>query len=204
MSNYLMLNNKKIELTPEQVKEIENSFDFNKCMLKNIEVGDTFKVGDFEFVVLEHCEETTAVILKEFWKTDSFDSNFNDYKESEIRKQLNEDFYNNLSDCVGGENIVKHTVDLTADDGKTDYGYCEDFVSLLTCEMYRKYVYILDKHKIDEWWWLVTPYSTKSNNYEKLVRCVSNFGTLDYNDCNYFSCGVRPFCILKSNIFVSK
>ena len=203
MSNYLMLNNKKIKLMPEQVKEIENSFDFNKCMLKNIEVGNTFKVGNFEFVVLEHYEEVTAVILKDFWKTDTFDSDFNDYKESKIRKHLNEDFYNDLSDYVSAENIVKHTVDLTADDGRTDYGCCEDYASLLTCEMYRKYVYILDKHKIDEWWWLVTPYSTKSNNYEKLVRCVSSNGALRSSSCN-FRYGVRPFCILKSNIFVSK
>ena len=52
MKNYLMLNNKKIELTPEQVREIENSFNFNKTELKNIPIGDIFKVGDLEFIVL--------------------------------------------------------------------------------------------------------------------------------------------------------
>ena len=49
MENYLMLNNKKIELTAEQVKEIESSFGFNRVMLKDIEVGETFKVGNLEF-----------------------------------------------------------------------------------------------------------------------------------------------------------
>ena len=203
MNNYLMLNNKKIELTPEQVKEIEQSFDFNKVALKNIDVGETFKIGKFEFVVLEHHEETTAVILKEFWTRNVFDDDSNNYKESEIRKKLNNEFYKDLLACIDSENIVKHRVDLIADDGRTDYGTCEDHISLLTCEMYRKYVYVLDKHKINNWWWLATPYSVKSNGYEASVRCVDYNLTLNSSICNYGS-GVRPFCILKSNIFVSK
>lgn len=203
MKNYLMLNNKKIELTPEQVKEIENSFGFNRVMLKDIEVGETFKIGNFEFIVLEHNEETSSVILKEIWETAKFDGSFNDYKESEIRKDLNNAFYNELSGTVGADNIVKHAVDLTADDGRIDYNRCEDNISLLTCALYRKHVYVLEKHKIEKWWWLATAHSTKSNGFEYAVRCVGNDGTLYYNRC-YYDCGVRPFCILKSNIFVSK
>lgn len=203
MENYLMLNNKKIELTAEQVKEIENSFGFNRAMLRDIEVGETFKVGNLEFVVLEHNKETTAVILKDFWKNAHFDSSFNDYKESEIRKDLNNAFYNELSGAIGADNIVNHTVDLTADDGRTDYNQCEDNISLLTCDLYRKYVYVLEKHNPEKWWWLATAYSTKSNGYETAVRCVHDCGTLYYINC-YCNFAVRPFCILKSNIFVSK
>ncbi len=203
MKNYLMLNNKKIELTPEQVKEIENSFGFNRVKLSDISVGGTFKVGEFEFVVLEHHEETTSVILKEFWKTAKFDSSFNDYKESEIRKELNTDFLKELSNCIGSGNIIEHKVDLTSDDGRIDYESCYDLISLLTCNMYRKYVYVLDKHKINKWWWLATAYSTKSNDYTTTVRCVFDDGSLNSNNCSNDN-GVRPFCILKSNIFVSK
>ena len=144
-----MLNNKKIELTPEQAKEIKNSFGFNRIKLSEIAVGETFKVGELEFIVLEHHDETTSVILKEFWKTAKFDDDFNDYKESEIRKELNTEFLKLLSDCVGGDNIVEHRVDLIADDGRIDYESCYDLISLLTCDMYRKYVYVFDKHKIN-------------------------------------------------------
>ena len=203
MKNYLMLNNKKIELTPEQVKEIENIFEFNRIKLSEIDVGETFKFGELEFIVLEHHEETTAVIFKDFWKTDKFDSLFNDYKESAIRNSLNTDFYKLLCNAAGSENIEKHKVDLTSDDGRTDYEACDDYISLLTCDMYRKYVYILDKYRINNWWWLATAYSTKSNDYTTAVRCVRRNGTLRNYDCG-FSRGVRPFCILKSNIFVSK
>ena len=203
MKNYLMLNDKRIDLTPEQVKEIKNSFDFDKTQLKNIPVGETFKVNDLEFIVLEHTEETTSVILKDVWETTAFDSSSNDYKESSIRKSLNTDFYKSLSDAIDSENIVNHTVNLTADDGRTDYGACDDNISLLTCDMYRKYVYILEKYNPQRWWWLATPYSTKSNGFELSVRCVDFTGTLHYYNCS-LNFGVRPFCILKSNIFVSK
>ena len=208
MNNYLMLNGKKIKLTPEQVKEMEESFHLNGTKLENIPVGETFKVGDFEFIVLEHFEFNpgnceTLILLKDFWKTAKFDNNSNDYRESSIRKDLNTAFYEALAKEVGAENIVKHTVDLTADDGLTDYESCEDNISLLTCDMYRKYVCILKKYDPEKWWWLATAYSTKSNGYEYAVRVVINGGTMIYFNCSR-SGGVRPFCILKSNIFVSK
>jgi hypothetical protein len=161
-------------------------------MLKNIEIGEDFKVGNLEFVVLEHKEETTAVILKDFWKTAKFDSSANDYKESEIRKDLNNAFYYELSGAIGTNNIVKHTVDLTADDGRIDYKQCEDYISLLTCDLYRKYVYVLEKYNPESWWWLATAYSTKSNDYTTAVRCVRSFGTLSLVRCYYYN-GVRPF-----------
>lgn len=175
-----------------------------KKKLVDIEVGKTFKVGNLEFIVLEHLEDDeTAIILKDFWKTDRFDKSTNDYEQSSIRKELNSEFFEQLGAIVGKENILLHRVDLTSDDGRVDYGCCHDVISLLTCDMYRKYVYILDKYKHVDWWWLATAYSTKSNGCELPVRCVGKLGTLYYR--NYFNdYGVRPFCILKSNIFVSE
>ncbi len=173
-----------------------------KIKLTDIEAGKTFKVGNLEFIVLEQLPMATAVILKDFWKTAQFDSKSNDYKSSDIRAELNEDFYNQLSEFVGKENIILHNVDLTSDDGREDYEECHDYISLLTCEQYRKYVSILDKHNPKKWWWLATPYSTLSD-YNTLFRCVSSDGALNSSNCGNCS-GVRPFCILKSNIFVSE
>ncbi len=171
--------------------------------LGNVPVGKPFKLGKFEFIVLEHSQETSAVILKDFWKKARFDSDFNNYESSDIRNDLNTDFYNQLANAAGKENIVEHTVDLTSDDGRKDYGKCKDNISILTCDLYRRYVHILDNYRPESWWWTATPLSTKANGYSSLVRCVSNHGALYNCDC-YFSRGVRPFCILKSNIFVSE
>ena len=172
--------------------------------LYEVKVGDTFKVGKFEFIVLEQDEKNkeTKVLLKNFWTTAKFDGDTNDYKNSWIRKSLNSKFLSELADEVGKDNINLHMVDLMADDGRVDYGLCYDRVSLLTCENYRKYVYILDEYRItSDWWWLATPLSTSSNGHGHTVRCVNGGGTLNYGNCDV-DIGVRPFCILNSNITV--
>ena len=200
-----MKNTKEMTLSEIQEKlgcKIKIVDEKAKFKLAEVEDGKTFKAGKFEFVALEQLPNATAVVLKDCWKDGIFDSDSNDFNESDIRKDLNTDFYNQLAEIVGKENIIKHTIDLTSDDGRKEYETCTDYISLLTCDQYRKYVSILDKYNPKQWWWLATPYSTLED-YSSLVRCVLNVGTLDYVDCssNY---GVRPFCILKSDIFVSE
>ena len=64
MKNYIFLNGNKIELTAEQVTEMAKSLGIEQNKLSDIPVGETFKIGEYEFIVLEHSKETTAVILK--------------------------------------------------------------------------------------------------------------------------------------------
>lgn len=55
----------------------------------------------------------------------------------------------------------------------------------------------------DEWWWLITPWSTPCNNYKSTVAVVSPSGYFDFNFCG--NCyGVRPVCIFSSSIFESE
>lgn len=201
--NYLMLKGNKISLTDEQVKEIEKSFDFGKVKLADIATGDTFKIGGYEFIVLEHSKETTAIIMKDLLETSmqfGKNNNFAD-KGCTVRKRL-ESFGSELEKIVGVNNVIKHSVDLTSDDGLKDYGKTQAKVSLLTCNQYRRYVEILDKHKVDKWWWLCTAYSTPTHGNEVWVKCVSPSGY--FNGVCYGGGGARPFCILNSNIFISK
>lgn len=194
------------ELTPKEIQnllgyEVKMVTDKSDRRLADVPVGETFKVGDLEFIVLEHTNNNTNVILKDFWATDHFDDKTSNYAESRIRNTLNSVFYKKLVDAIGKENIVRHTIDLTTDDGRKDYGSVYDNISLLTCDMYRKYVTILDKYNPKKWWWLATSYSTASNGYNLNVRCVYFGGSLFDSCCNN-NYGVRPFCILKSDIFV--
>ena len=202
MKNYICINGKKVELTEEQVKEIKTSCGLQGVKLSDIPVGETFKIGKYEFVVLEHGKDTTAVIYKdlllqgkEFGSNNNFDGS---YVDKECQK-----FADEIAGIVGAENLVEHTVDLTSDDGLKDYGKVKRKMSLLTTELYRRYVYILDKFKLDKWWWLATAYSTKTHDDTTWVKWVSPSGCIDID--YYFSgFGVRPFCILNSSIFVSK
>ena len=200
--NYIKIGNTKIELTEEQINEIKEQFGIEKVVLSSIEQGGTFKIGKHEFFVLEQSGDTTAVILKDLLHREVQFGNNNNYDGSDVDKLCNE-FATEISKCCGEENLIEHTVDLITDDGLKDYGKVRRKISLLTAEMYRKYVYVLDNHKPDGWWWLATAHSTATHNNPNWVKCVSPSGNFDgiYYDNNF---GVRPFCILKSNIFVSK
>lgn len=166
------------------------------------EVGETFPLGSYEFIVLEQTGEHTTVIMKDLLQDDvKFGEDNNDFRESNVLPILRE-FAKELEELVGDGNLVEHEVDLTSDDGLKDYGITEEKVSLLTTDLYRKYVDILDMDRLDAWWWLATPHSTKRHENNLWVKCVSPSGFIyDYYYGNYG--GVRPFCILKSDIFVS-
>ena len=182
------------EIPVDRVKDL---FD-KKVKLASIPVGETFKIGGEEWIVLEQSGDTTAVLKKDLLPDSrKFDSNTNNFAKSEIYSFLNDKYYVRLAALIGTNNICEHTVDLTADDGLRDYKKCKAYVSVLTCEQYRKYTDIMLKYKPKKWWWLATAYSTPTRGYSGLVRFVNGNGTLNYYCCNDIG-GVRPFCILKS------
>ena len=202
MKNCFILNGESIELSAEQVKEIKKAIGgISDTKLKDIPVGETFKLADYEFIVLEHSKDTTAVILKDLLKENVQFGKNNNFNDSTVDVECTK-FATELAKIVGKKNLIEHTVDLTSDDGLKDYGKVRRYVSLLTTDKYRRYVEILDKNKIERWWWLATPYSTPKHENTSWVKCVSPYGI--FNDIIYYSdVGVRPFCILNSNIFVS-
>ena len=204
MSNYIVINNQRIELTEEQVKQIiaVQSQENPTILLSDIAVGDTFKIGEHEFIVLTQSGDTTEVIRKELISNHKF-GDTNNFNGSDAA-QICCDFIAKIAAIIGEENIIEHTVDLTSDDGLKDYGTIKSHCSLLTADMYRFYVEILDKFKLGRWWWLATPFSTKRHDNDSWVLCVSPSGFIYYGYCFSDYCGVRPFCILKSTIFVSK
>lgn len=201
MKNFISINGQKTELTEEQVQQIRASFGLS-VKLADVAVGDTVKIGDHEMIVLDHVGAATLLLRKDSLTQMRFGKN-NNYDGSKADKLCNE-FATNLAKIIGEDNVIQHTVDLTADDGLKDYGTVKRFASLLTTDLYRRYVYTLDKHKLDAWWWLATPYSTPTHDHTSWVKCVSPSGFIRNGGYDYCDYGVRPFCILNSNIFVSK
>ena len=201
MENYLMLNDKRINLTDAQVAEIKKSFVTGNTKLADKKETETFKIGEYEFFVLEQLEGKTVVLLKDLLHTDELFGSNNNYAGSNV-DELCIKFGEVIENLVGADNLIEHTVDLTADDGLKCYGSVERKMSLLTANQYRKYVYAIDEHKIDKWWWLATAYSTAKHDDTDWIKCVSPVGCVYDNFCSLNS-GVRPFCILKSDIFVS-
>lgn len=202
MKNYIVINNQQIELTEEQVKLILEANNAGKTQLAEVPVGEVVKIGGYELLILEQMGESTALICKDLMSEDTEFGENNNYDGSYV-DDICGSFAEALEAEVGEDNILSHVVDLTSDDGLKDYGKIERHVSLITADQYRRYVEILDKFKLDRWWWLATPHSTKKHGNNSWVKCVSPSGFINFS---HYYCvnGVRPFCILKSTIFVSK
>lgn len=189
-----------IDVDPTKINDILN---ICKVKLSTLKPGDEFKLGDEVFIVLEHTDDGTRVISKEFAYSNIKFGDCNNWKKSIIRiKLLGQEYYQKISSIVGKDNIIPMIRDLTSLDGLDDYDSCIDVISLLTAAEYAKYHKILGlKSDYPDWWWLITAASTPSNDYARGVCCVYSSSILDWNDCDC-SRGVRPFFTLESSIFV--
>lgn len=202
MTNYIKLNGKKIELNDTQVEEIKRSFDIGGQRLSAIAEGGIFKIGKYEFAVLEHLDGHTVVIKKDKYGEDVKFGKNNNYDGSNVDEICNR-FADEIAAIIGAENMLEFELDLTANDGMKCYGSVKRRASLRTADMQRKYAYIFDK--LPKFWeWLATAYSTPKHEDSTGFECVSPRGYILFNYCYYDDGGVRPFCILKSDIFVSE
>lgn len=205
MQDFISIGGRQIQLTKEQLDQLTEALGMKtecKKQLADFKAGDIVKIGGFEMVVLEQHGEETSLILKDLYVEESeFGENNNNYDGSYVDEQCRK-FALELAAIVGEDNVVEHEVDLTSNDGLKCYGTVDRRASLLTADMYRKYVDVLDAVKLDKWWWLATPWSTARHDHEVCVLCVAPSGRVDCGGCSYVG-GFRPFCILKSSIFVS-
>lgn len=182
--------------------EEENQKD--KVMLKDIPVGGKFNTGIGRFIVLEQKEDSTAVITEDLYREDvKFDDDCTDYKKSELRELCEGEILNEFSDEFGEENICTNEAGLVTVDGQEVFGKLLTKVRPLTFDEAREYNDLLVNKDLPDWYWTCTPWSTKERGWEYSVAFVSPSGVVS-SDYYIGSSGVRPFCILKSNIFVSK
>ena len=195
--------NKNLKYFENELSRLTKEFtEFKKKYIGRPEIGKTIELAGMEWLILDKTEKGYFAILNEFdGKERTFDSDSNNWISSKLREELNTKFLKKITDELGEDAVIEFDRDLLSLDGQTEYGHCEDRISILTVDEYRKYRKFLSN--IDKWWWLLTPWSTPANGYSTTNTVVSPSGCVD--SCGYFDVyGVRPACILKSNIFVSK
>lgn len=178
-----------------------------KTALKEVSQGQEFTLAGIKWVVLDHFTEATFILAADVLEEMAFnddeaekDGPLNDWKGASLREYLNTDFWAHLiGQGVPKEAIREMTVDLTSDDGMDDYGTATDNITLLTADQYRKY----RKHipNASDWWWLVTPYSCNASTSRR-ARFVNIHGSLTNYYAYYGRIGVRPACLLSSDITV--
>lgn len=190
----------------EQINDLRNEIAVLKAtsktanFLEGLGIGDTFELVDTTWKILD-ITSAGYICLADSIEERQFDSDSSNWENSNLRDYLNEEFLEKIAAEIGLENIVPFERNLLSLDGQTEYGKCEDKVSLLTVDEYRKYRSLIPNTK-DYWWWLVSPWSTPCNDYKRTVAVVSSAGDVGGDNCRY-DYGVRPVCIFSSSIFES-
>lgn len=164
-----------------------------------IEVKAQFTIGGIVWTVIQTAESWVKCIASEIIEERAFDKqNRNDFASSDLRAYLNGEFLQKMIGTGAPEEMFEHfNIDLTADDGLKTYGGDRVRIGLITCDEYR----LLRENipHVDGWWWT----ATADSPINPLVRYVGSDGALDsYYACHGLS-GVRPLCVLKSEILVS-
>ena len=196
--------NKALEVARELVRQLEKAERKNKVELSTLAPGDVFEIGKNDFIVLEQMSFETKVISKDFMAENIvYDEDSRDYNESNLKKVIEDKIQPIIESEVGENNLVEHTVELTSVDMQHEFDDCKCKVRPITFDEARKYNNLLPNKELDDWWWTCTPWSTKERGWSYSMAVVSSAGNVYDCYCNVND-GVRPVCILKSNIFVSK
>lgn len=158
---------------------------------KKLAIGERFTYKDIEWICLDIINGNYLAITAKVWKELPFDvDNHNNWKESPLRRVLNDEFLDKLNK----NHLVMQTSDLIADNGDRKYGTCEDYVTILSYDQYRKYRDLVPHYP--EWMWTLTPWSCYSGD-DHYVRGVYPTGNIDYTNASS-GFGVAPACIFSS------
>lgn len=198
------MNNKEIlKKAKELVELLEKQEETGKVELSTLKRGDVFQTtGKRKYKVLEQYGDTTKIISLDLVKENIEFGDTSDYKTSNVKKLCDTEILKDFEEEFGSENIETHTSDIiTADGQKLRTVDCK--IRPITIDEAREYTDITPNNDLNDWYWTLSPWSTEERGWKNSGTVVSPSGFISNNYC-YIENGVRPVCILKSNIFVSK
>lgn len=198
------MNNKEIlQKAKELVELLEKQEETGKVELSTLKRGDVFQTtGKRKYKVLEQYGDTTKIISLDLVKENVEFGNTSDYKTSNVKKLCDTEILKDFEEEFGAENIETHTADIITADGQK-LGTVDCKIRPITFDEARGYTDITPNPRLNDWYWTLSPWSTEERGWVKSLAVVSPSGSIGHNYCSY-GYGVRPVCILKSNIFVSK
>lgn len=189
----------KVAKLEQELREVK--VELSKRKYAGLKIGDTFELIEKKWKILDSNENGVFCLCMESLGDKTIDSECNEWTSSNLRDYLNTEIYKKICEKIGTENVIEFERDLLSLDGQTEYGTCKDFISLISVDEYRKYRREIPN--FEEWWWTLTPYSTKCNDDARCLTVVSPSGLIYYRFLNY-QYGVRPVCIFSSALFESE
>lgn len=198
-----MNNSEILKRAKELVELLEKQEKSCRVRLSELNPGDIFQTtGKRKYKVLEQCGDTTKIISLDVVKENVKFGDNTDYNKSNVKKMCDTEILKDFEEEFGAENIEEHTVDIITVDGQK-IGVVKCKVRPLTFDEARKYTELTPNDELDDSYWTCSAWSTVERGWKYALAVVSPSGVVCINGCNC-SYGVRPVCILKSNLFVSK
>lgn len=198
------MNNKEIlQKAKELVELLEKQERTGNVELSTLKRGEVFQTtGKRKYKVLERYGDTTKIISLDLVKENVEFGDTSDYKKSNVKKLCDTEILKDFEKEFGAGNIETHTADIITADGQR-LGTVDCKIRPITFDEARRYTDITPNNDLNDWYWTLSPWSTEERGWKKSITIVSPSGNIRSSNCNY-GYGVRPVCILKSNIFVSK
>lgn len=198
------MNNKEIlQKAKELVELLEQQEEAGKVELSMLKRGDVFQTtGKRKYKVLEQYGDTTKIISLDLVKKNVEFGDTSDYKTSKVKKLCDIEILKDFEEEFDAENIETHTADIITADGQK-LGTVDCKIRPITFDEAREYTDITPNNDLNDWYWTLSPWSTEERGWSRSLSVVSPSGHFSYDYYNV-GVGVRPVCILKSNIFVSK
>lgn len=198
-----MNNNEILKKAKELVELLEKQEKTCRVRLSELNPGDIFQTtGKRKYKVLEQCGDTTKIISLDLVKENVEFGDNTDYNKSNVKKMCDTEILKDFEEEFGAENIEEHTVDIITVDGQK-IGVVKCKVRPLTFDEARKYTELTPNDELDDSYWTCSAWSTVERGWRYALAVVlpSGFILSRYYNVSF---GVRPVCILKSNLFVSK
>lgn len=198
------MNNKEIlQKAKELVELLEKQEKTGNVALSTLKRGEVFQTtGKRKYKVLEQYGDTTKIISLDLVKENVEFGDTSDYKTSNVKKLCDTEILKDFEEEFGAENVETHTADIITADGQK-LGTVDCKIRPITFDEAREYTDITPNNDLNDWYWILSPWSTEERGWKKNITIVSPSGGISNYNC-YDVNGVRPVCILKSNIFVSK
>lgn len=198
-----MSNSEILKKAKELVELLEKQEKTCRVRLSELNPGDIFQTtGKRKYKVLEQCGDTTKIISLDLVKENVKFGDNTDYNKSNVKKMCDTEILKDFEEEFGAENIEEHTVDIITVDGQK-IGVVKCKVRPLTFDEARKYTELTPNDELDDSYWTCSAWSTVERGWKYALAVVSPSGLI--YSCSYnVGNGVRPVCILKSNLFVSK
>lgn len=198
------MNNKEIlQKAKELVELLEKQEKTGNVALSTLKRGEVFQTtGKRKYKVLEQYGDTTKIISLDLVKENVEFGDTSDYKTSNVKKLCDTEILKDFEEEFGAENVETHTADIITADGQK-LGTVDCKIRPITFDEAREYTDITPNNDLNDWYWILSPWSTEERGWKKNITIVSPSGDFNYDFYGNAN-GVRPVCILKSNIFVSK